>query len=45
LQQKHINSELDRWERGDRVTNDKTAIDELLKKLKNQYDFKEENIL
>lgn len=45
LQQKHINSELDRWERGDRLTNDKIAIDELLKKLKNQYDFKEENIL
>jgi Domain of unknown function (DUF4407) len=45
LQQKHINNELDRWERGERITNDKTAIDELLKRLKNQYDFKEENIL
>jgi len=45
LQQKHINNELDRWERGERTSNDKMAIDELLKKIKNQYDFKEENIL
>jgi hypothetical protein len=45
LQQKHINNELDRWERGERVSNDKMAIDELLRKIKNQYDFKEENIL
>ncbi|HEX4374849.1 MAG TPA: DUF4407 domain-containing protein [Puia sp.] len=45
LQQKHINNELEKWERGERITNDKAAIDELLRKIKNQYDFKEENII
>jgi hypothetical protein len=45
LQQKHIDNELDRWERGERISNDKTAIDDLLRKIKSQYDFKEENIL
>ncbi|HEY4876329.1 MAG TPA: DUF4407 domain-containing protein [Puia sp.] len=45
LQQKHITNELERWERGERITNDKAAIDELLRKIKNQYDFKEENII
>ena len=45
LQQKHINNELERWERGERITNDKAAINDLLRKIKNQYDFMEENIL
>jgi hypothetical protein len=45
LQQKHINNELERWERGERISNDKAAIDDLLRKIKNQYDFKEENII
>jgi hypothetical protein len=45
LQQKHINTELDRWEKGERPIKDKAAIDDLLRNIKNQYDFKEENIL
>jgi len=45
LQQKHISNDLERWERGERITHDKAAIDELLSKIKNQYDFKEENII
>ena len=45
LQQKHINTELDRWEKGERPIKDKAAIDDLLRNIKNQYDFKEENII
>ncbi len=45
LQQKHINTELERWEKGERPIRDKAAIDDLLRNIKNQYDFKEENII
>ena len=45
LQQKHINTELERWEKGERPIKDKAAIDDLMRNIKNQYDFREENII
>jgi len=45
LQNKHINHEIEQWERGERTVNNKKALNELAKRLKEQYDFEEENIL
>jgi Domain of unknown function (DUF4407) len=45
LQRKHISSELEQWEKGEKNTNPKTAINEMVKKIKEQYDYREENVL
>jgi len=45
LQNKHINEEIEQWERGEKPVNNKKALNELAKKLKEQYDFEEENII
>jgi hypothetical protein len=45
LQTKHINDEIEQWERGERPVNNKKALNEFAKKLKEQYDLQEENIL
>ena len=45
LQSKHINNEIEQWERGERPVINKRALNELAKKLKEQYDFEEENII
>ncbi len=45
LQTKHIDKEIEQWERGEKTINPKTTIDELMKKIKAEYDFKEENVL
>ena len=44
MQSKHIDNEIEQWERGERPANNKRALNELAKKLKEQYDFEEENI-
>ncbi|MBS1935924.1 MAG: DUF4407 domain-containing protein [Bacteroidetes bacterium] len=45
LQKKHIANEIEKWERGERNTNDKLPLDEFIKKIKEQYNYNEENIL
>ena len=45
LQKKHIANEIEKWERGERNTNDKIPLDEFIKKIKEQYNYNEENIL
>jgi len=45
MQSKHINQEIEQWERGERPANNKRALNELAKKLKEQYDFAEENLI
>ncbi len=45
LQKKHIDMEIEQWERGEKSNINKTSLDELLKKIKEQYDYKEENVL
>ncbi len=45
LQRKHITSELEQWEKGEKNTNHKTAMNEMVKRIKEQYDYREENVL
>jgi Domain of unknown function (DUF4407) len=46
LQQKNIDKELDKWERGEWQPQDhRASMDEVMKKIKNQYQFKEEDML
>ena len=45
LQTKHINDEIEQWERGERPVNNKKALNEFAKKLKEQYDLQEENVI
>jgi hypothetical protein len=45
LQKKHIDEELGRWERGERNGISKAPLNETMKKIKEQYDYKEENVL
>ncbi|MBS1599788.1 MAG: DUF4407 domain-containing protein [Bacteroidetes bacterium] len=45
MQSKHINNEIEQWERGERTVNNKRALNELAKKLKEQYDFEEQNVI
>lgn len=45
LQSKHINKEIEQWERGEKSNNDKTTLDDFMKRLKEQYGYKEENVL
>ena len=45
LQRKHINNEIEQWERGEKNASNRSSVDDLLKKIKDQYDFREENVL
>jgi hypothetical protein len=45
LQRKHISSELEQWEKGEKSSNQKTAMNEMVKRIKEQYDYREENVL
>jgi hypothetical protein len=46
LQQKHIDEELDKWERGEWNPKDhRASMDEVLKKIKQQYRFREDDLL
>ena len=46
LQQKNIDKELDKWERGEWQPHDhRASMDEVLKKIKSQYQFKEDDML
>jgi hypothetical protein len=46
LQQKNIDKELDKWERGEwQPVDHRASMDEVMKKIKTQYQFKEDNML
>jgi len=45
LQSKHINQEIEGWERGERNSNHKTALNELMKRIKDQYEYEEQNMI
>ena len=46
LQQKHIDEELDKWERGEWNPKDhRASMDEVMRKIKERYKFKEEDLL
>ncbi len=46
LQQKHIDEELDKWERGEWSSKDhRPSMDEVMRKIKERYQFKEEDLL
>jgi hypothetical protein len=46
LQQKHIDEELDKWERGEWSAKDhRASMDEVMRKIKERYQFKEDDIL
>jgi hypothetical protein len=46
LQQKNIDKELDKWERGEWQPQDhRSSMDEVMRKIKQQYHFKEDDML
>jgi hypothetical protein len=46
IQKKNIDKELDQWERGEWKPEDhRASMDEVMRKIKEQYQFKDENIL
>jgi hypothetical protein len=45
LQKKHMADEIEKWERGDKSNSSKLPVNELMKKIKLQYDYAEENVL
>ena len=46
LQEKHINQELDKWERGEWDPEDhRASMDEVMRKIKTQYQYREEDLL
>jgi hypothetical protein len=46
LQQKNIDRELDKWERGEWQPEDhRASMDEVMRKIKSQYQFKEDDLL
>jgi hypothetical protein len=46
LQQKNIDTELDKWERGEWKPEDhRASMDEVMRKIKKQYEFKEEDLI
>jgi len=45
LQQKHIDEEMDKWERGEKTGTSRPPMNDLLRKIKEQYDIEEENVL
>ena len=46
LQKKHIDTELDKWERGEWDPKDhRASMDEVMRKIKKQYQFKDDDII
>ena len=46
LQQKHIEEELDKWERGEWSAKDhRASMDEVMRKIKERYNYKEDDLL
>jgi hypothetical protein len=46
LQKKHIDEELEKWERGDWNPKDhRSSMDEVMRKIRERYQFKDDNLL
>jgi hypothetical protein len=45
LQKKHIHREMDRWEQGDRTPGNPVAVNDLMKRIKEQFQVEEENFI
>jgi hypothetical protein len=45
LQKKHVQEELDRWERGEEKAAPRIPLDEVARRIRERYDFREEDIL
>ena len=45
LQKKHMSDEMEKWERGERNHSSRLQLNELMKKMKEQYDYQEENVI
>ena len=45
LQKKHVQEELDRWERGEDKAAPRVPLDEVARRIKERYDFREEDVL
>jgi hypothetical protein len=45
LQKKHIEEEIEKWERGEKNISGKTPLNDLIKQIRDNFDYKEENIL
>ena len=45
LQKKHVQEELDQWEKGEEKAAPRVPLDELARRIKERYDFREEDVL
>jgi hypothetical protein len=45
LQKKHVQEELDQWEKGEEKAAPRVPLDELAKRIKDRYDFREDDVL
>ena len=45
LQKKHIDGEIEKWERGEKNITERPPLDELIKRIRETYDYQEGNIL
>lgn len=45
LQKKHIREELDQWEKGEHMAHSRPPLENVVRRIKEQYDFREEDIL
>ena len=45
LQKKHVQEELDRWERGEEKAAPRVPLEEVAKRIKDRYNFRDEDIL
>jgi len=45
LQKKHVQQELDRWEHGEEKAAPKVPLEEMARRIRERYDFREEDVL
>jgi len=45
LQKKHIQEEFDRWEKGEKTATDRPPLSEVARRIRQRYDYKEEDLL
>jgi len=45
LQKKHVQEELDRWEKGEEKAEPRVSLEELARRIRDRYDFREEDVL
>lgn len=45
LQKKHVQEELDKWEKGEEKSGPKVSLEEMARRIKDRYDFREDDVL